>query len=272
MTKRVKLHSLEVRNYLGAGNQCLRLQLDGDHAVLCGPNGSGKTTLLSALDHLRRVNWIAALQSWSQGHNPSQVTVWDWFDVRPHFTAQLFHAGSDKFEVRAGFLLPNGIEERRRLEPLVPALERALGNLSADQREATASSLDQIRVAYSMVARNDQKAQLEFISIEEQDIFRIGQSTRFAPFVPHEQHQILDAHRHNLLIDDPRDLFEPLKSLLDRLVYFPSSRQPRVGFDGNAGWMAGGEGLVTWIEAATNPDPKKYRIGTAPQPPSSFRG
>src|SRR6476646_5962468 len=77
MIKRVKLHSLEVRNYLGAGNQCLRLQLDGNHAVLCGPNGSGKTTLLSALDHLRRVNWTAALQSWSQGHNPSQVTLWD---------------------------------------------------------------------------------------------------------------------------------------------------------------------------------------------------
>jgi predicted ATPase len=90
MIKRAKLHSLEIRNYLGAGDQSLCLQLDGNHAVLCGPNGSGKTTLLSALGHLRRVNWTAALQSWSQGHNPSQVTLWDWFDVRPYFTAQLF--------------------------------------------------------------------------------------------------------------------------------------------------------------------------------------
>jgi len=126
------------------------------------------------------------------------VTLWDWFDVRPYFTAQLFHTGSDKFEVRASFLLPHGIEEHRRLEPLVPALERALGNLSADQRDAAASSLDQIQVAYSMVARNDQKAQLECISIERQDVFRIGQSTRFAPLVPREQHQIPDAHRYNL--------------------------------------------------------------------------
>src|SRR5260370_29113698 len=54
MIKRVKLDSLEVRNYLGAGDQCRRLQLDGNHSVLCGPNGSGKTTLLLALDHLRR--------------------------------------------------------------------------------------------------------------------------------------------------------------------------------------------------------------------------
>ena len=115
---------------------------------------------------------------------------------------------------------------------------------------------DQIRLTYSMVGRSDQKAQLECISIEEQDFFRIGQSTRYAPLVSHEQHQIQDAHRHNLLIDDPRDIFEPLKSLLNRVVYFPSSRLPRVGFDGNAGWMAGGEGLVTWIEAAANPDPK----------------
>jgi len=44
MIKRVKLDSLEVRNYLGAGDQCRRLQLDGNHSVLCGPNGSGKTT------------------------------------------------------------------------------------------------------------------------------------------------------------------------------------------------------------------------------------
>jgi ABC-type cobalamin transport system ATPase subunit len=88
MIKRVKLDSLEVRNYLGAGDQYPRLQLDGNHSVLCGPNGSGKTTLLSALDHLKRVNWKAALQSWSQGHNPSQVTLWEWFDVRPYFTAQ----------------------------------------------------------------------------------------------------------------------------------------------------------------------------------------
>jgi hypothetical protein len=39
MIKRVKLDSLEVRNYLGAGDQCPRLQLDGNHSVLCGPNG-----------------------------------------------------------------------------------------------------------------------------------------------------------------------------------------------------------------------------------------
>jgi predicted ATPase len=256
MIKRAKLHSLEVRNYLGAGDQCLRLQLDGNHAVLCGPNGSGKTTLLSALDHLRRVNWTSALMSSSQGHNPSQVTVWEWFDSRPYFTAQLFHTGSEKFEVRANFVLPNGIEEHRRIEPLIPPHERALRNIAADHREATASSVDQIRVAYSMVGRSDQKAQLECVSIEEQDLFRIGQSTRFAQLVPHDQHQIQGAYRYNLLVDDPRHLFEPLKSLLDRVVYFPSSRQPRVGFDGNAGWMAGGEGLITWIEAATNPDPK----------------
>lgn len=256
MIKRAKLYSLELRNYLGAGDRCLGLQFDGNHAVLCGPNGSGKTTLLSALDHLRRVNWTSALMSWSQGHNPSQVTAWEWFDARPYLTAQLFHTGSEKFQVRANFLLPNGIEEHRRIEPLIPPHERALRNLGADHREATASSVDQVRVAYSMVGRSDQKAQLECVSIKEQDFFRIGQSTRFAQLVPHEQHQIQGAYRYSLIIDDPRDLFEPLKSLLDRVVYFPSSRQPRIGFDGNPCWMAGGEGLITWIEAATNPDPK----------------
>jgi predicted ATPase len=255
MIKRVKLYSLEIKNYLGAGEGILRLQLDGNHAVLCGPNGSGKTTLLSALDRLRRINWTSAMQSWSQGRNPSQVTLWEWFDARPHLTAQLFHTGSYKFEVCASFLIPSGVDVHRRLEPIVPVFERALRTISVQKPEASAASVDPIRVAYGIVARNDQKAKLEYITIDDREVFRLGQSTKFASLVPPGQ-QTPEAHRYDLLIDDPRDMFEPFKSLLDRIVYFPSSRQPRVGFDGNAGWMAGGEGLVTWLSSATNPDPR----------------
>jgi hypothetical protein len=47
MLKRVKLNSLEIKDYQGAEDQSLRLQLDGNHAVR-GFNGSGKTTLQSA--------------------------------------------------------------------------------------------------------------------------------------------------------------------------------------------------------------------------------
>ncbi|MGC2759311.1 AAA family ATPase [Candidatus Binatus sp.] len=255
MVKRVKLNSLEIKNYLGAGEGILRLHLDGNHAVLCGPNGSGKTTLLSALDHLRRINWTSAMQSWSQGQNPSQLTLWEWFDARPHLTAQLFHTGSDRFAVCVNFLLPSGLDVHRRLEPIVPVFERALRNLSGQKLEVTATSVDPIRVAYGIVARNDQKAQLEKISLDDREVFRLGQSTKFASLVPPKE-QIPWAHRYNLPIDDPRDMFEPFKSLLDRIVYFPSSRQPRVGSDGNAGFMAGGEGLVTWLSSATNPDPR----------------
>ncbi len=204
---------------------------------------------------MRRINWMGSLQSWSQGHNPSQVTLWEWFDVRPYLTAQLFHTGADKFQVRAAFFLPIGTEEHRRIEPLIPVHNRALRHL-ADRQEATASSVDPICVAYSLTARSDQKAQLESVGIEGQEFFRLGEPTRFAPLVPFEQHKMPGAIRHNMVIEDPRDLFEPLNSLLNRVVYFPSNRQPRVGSDGKVGWMAGGDGLVTWIEAATNPDPK----------------
>jgi predicted ATPase len=255
MTQRVRLNSLEIRNYLGSGDEPLNLSLCGHHAVLCGPNGSGKTTLLSALDQVRHIDWMAALQSYSLNHNPAQMTLWDWFDVRPHFTGQLFHTGANKFQVRAEFLLPSGTEEHRRIEPLVPAHERALRHLS-DHREATASSADQIRLVYSMLARSDQKAQLECITVEEEEFVKIGQSTRFATLISNEQDKAQGAHRYNLVIEDPREAFEPLKSLLHRIIYFPSNRQPRLGVDGDIGGMAAGEGLVSWIDSATNPDPR----------------
>ena len=45
-------------------------------------------------------------------------------------------------------------------------------------------------------------------------------------------------------------------SLLGRVVYFPSHRQPRLRSDTNISGLAGGEGLVSWIEYAPRPNPK----------------
>ena len=63
-------------------------------------------------------------------------------------------------------------------------------------------------------------------------------------------------HRYKMSHDDPRVAFEPLDSLLGRVVYFPSHRQPRLGSDTDISGLAGGEGLVSWIEYATRPNPK----------------
>lgn len=56
MAGRVRLDSLEIRNYLRASEEPVALEFNGHHAVLCGPNGSGKTTVLSALDRIRRIS------------------------------------------------------------------------------------------------------------------------------------------------------------------------------------------------------------------------
>ena len=226
---------------------------------------AGETTILSALDHMRRINWMGSLQSWSQGHNPSQVTLWEWFDVRPApRPRELFDTGADKFQVRAAFFLPIGTEEHRRIEPLIPVHNRALRHL-ADRQEATASSVDPICVAYSLTARSDQKAQLESVGIEGQEFFRSGEPTRFAPLVPFEQHKVPVAIRHNMVIEDPRDLFEPLNSLLNRVVYFPSNRQPRVGSDGKVGWMAGRRWSRYLDRSCDKSRPEEHRIRKAAQ-------
>ncbi len=180
MTTRARLDSLEIRNYLGAGDEPVTLEFNGKHAVLCGPNGSGKTTVLSALDRVRRIKWISVLQSYSIGREPSEVSVWEWVDGRPQVTAQLFHSGSQTFRVSAGFILPTGLEERRRIQPLLDPVKE----LAAEKAESTVPSQDSLHMSFTMVARADEKAQLESISIEEQDLFRIARATSVFSLLP----------------------------------------------------------------------------------------
>ncbi len=52
---RPKLHSIEIRNFLGAGDDGVELEFAGEHSVLCGPNNSGKTTVLQALSFFSNV-------------------------------------------------------------------------------------------------------------------------------------------------------------------------------------------------------------------------
>ena len=181
MTTRARLDSLEIRNYLGAGDEPVTLEFNGKHAVLCGPNGSGKTTVLSALDRVRRIKWISVLQSYSIGREPSEVSVWEWVDGRPQVTAQLFHSGSQTFRVSAGFILPTGLEERRRIQPLLDPVKE----LAAEKAESTVPSQDSLHMSFTMVARADEKAQLESISTEEQDLFRIAQQRPSFPCCRH---------------------------------------------------------------------------------------
>ncbi len=253
MATRARLDSLEIRNYLGAGDEPVTLEFNGEHAVLCGPNGSGKTTVLSALDRVRRINWVSVLMSYSVGHVPSEVSVWEWVDGRPHVTAQLFHSGSQTFCVRAGFILPTGLEERRRIQSLLDPIKE----LADETVEATVPSQDSLHMSFTMVARADQKVQLESITIEEQELFRIARETSVFSFLPSQPGAgVPGVHRYKLSHEDPRTVFEPLDCLLGRAVYFPSHRQARLGPDTNVSGLAGGEGLVNWIEAATRPNPK----------------
>lgn len=202
MAMRVRLDSLEIRNYLGAGDELVTLEFNGKHAVLCGPNGSGKTTVLSALGHVRLINWLSVLQSYSIGRGPSEVSVWEWVDGRPHVTAQLFHSGSQTFRVSAAFILPTDIEARRRIQPLLdPVTELAA-------EKATDPSQDSLRMSFTMAARADEKAQLESITMKGRN-FSGSQKQR--PSFPCCRHntttRVAGTHRYKMSHDDARMAF-----------------------------------------------------------------
>src|SRR5713226_323533 len=113
MTTRARLDSLEIRNYLGAGDEPVTLEFNGEHAVLCGPNGSGKTTVLSALDRVRRISWSTVLHSHggpnSQEQAPWPITIKEWIDGDRVVTADLFHGRSQTLQVKAAFSAPNDL-------------------------------------------------------------------------------------------------------------------------------------------------------------------
>jgi hypothetical protein len=48
----IKLRSLRVVNYLGAGDEGVTVEFDPRCTAICGPNNSGKTTILSAIEHV----------------------------------------------------------------------------------------------------------------------------------------------------------------------------------------------------------------------------
>jgi energy-coupling factor transporter ATP-binding protein EcfA2 len=64
----IKLRSLRVVNYLGAGNEGVSVEFDPHCTAICGPNNSGKTTILSAISLLSSSGLRASYEHASFGH------------------------------------------------------------------------------------------------------------------------------------------------------------------------------------------------------------
>jgi energy-coupling factor transporter ATP-binding protein EcfA2 len=124
--ERVRLRSLEISNYSGAGEQPVVLEFDGEDAAFSGPNGSGKTTVLSALEGLKRslspLNpggpFLQACGGLTDGRY--NVGVWEWVDARPRLTDEVFHGRAETFQVAAKIDVPRDILEKELPFPDLP--------------------------------------------------------------------------------------------------------------------------------------------------------
>lgn len=248
MTERVKLQSLQIENYLGAGSEPpLALRFDGKHALLCGPNGSGKTTVLSALECLKR-----AFSAWgnhprlpfieSSGlttPNHHRVNVWEWADARPNFTADIFHTESE--EIRISWVVSVPLELARAQIPL--------GRLSETSE-----------VAIELRARRDHAMRLETVRLGDQELFRNGSSTEAFHLTAGKANQ--GGIRYLTYVTPFSELalvglFRLSQWLLQRIIFFPSFRRPSLaGTGSDVGALAGGQDLVRWVQAASSADPR----------------
>ncbi len=240
---RVRLESLEITNYLGAGGEAVTVEFGGENAVLCGPNGSGKTTALSALDRIRRVNW-ASVVGGREGPRPGSglsspwyFEIIEWVEARGVAAANLFHGESPTLQVTAGFSAPKDFDADGA------NLLASLGGLRGDS----------IRASFGAGLRNNDKAQIRSVHLGGVgEIFRMGSATSLFSL---ETPQGRPIPYYKTSKPEPWKLFGLLNAFLRRVVYFPSHRQPRLGSDRDMDGLAGGEGLVSWIKGATNPNP-----------------
>lgn len=158
-------------------------------------------------------------------------------------TADLFHGESHTLQVKAGFVAPNDIHADGA---------KLLALLDGPHSDA-------IRVSFGATLHSNHKAQIHSVYLgENRAIFQIGsESASLFPFLIEDRiGRQAGLYSYRASHAEAHKLFGLLDSFLQRVVYFPAHRQPRLGSDTDMGGLAGGEGLVSWIEYAANPDPK----------------
>ena len=269
---RVTLHSLTVSNYLGAGETPVSLEFCGKSAVLCGPNGSGKTTLLSSLEYVRRIRWASVLMKAPNPGSSQSIRVLEWTDSGRPVAANQFHSGSSSpsntFSIAPVFCAQPGSTVHALISTAIkddhdPRV-KGHSHLAAQRLEKIYESSSEhspgskaIRIGLSLRIRSDNKIQIARIDVPGERLFECedtGNQTAFLSAGSRKRNEgVYEYGRRSQLVEG---LFEVPDSLLQRVIYFPSHRRARQGSNTNVAELAGGSGLISWLQSATNPDPK----------------
>jgi predicted ATPase len=222
---RIKLYSIKIRNYLGAGDPPVELEFNGDSGLLCGPNNSGKSTILKALAALKQIAHDLL--------SGSSFGVQAGWRAEPLATADVFHWGTGSFELGATFLVPHG------LFGVSNALS-ALGMQAADSM--------QVRFEVALTA---QRKSLLGIWFKDHKVFDPkGNTGAFR-----RQDGWLVAERR--LSDVLSPILDLPKLLAARVWYFPSLRSIGTGNVSDLDRLAAGAGIPDWVRMARNPDAYK---------------
>jgi len=260
----MRIDSIEVTNYVGAGEEPIRVETGRSHAVLCGPNGSGKTTLLSSVEVVRQ---LFSLLSPIVGHHRQWVDVVEWADTRPHVTADLFHRKATEAKFRLMFAAPETLEDVLAVTEIVRE-QKSLCEMEESDREMAhflpdspmTASDNCVEVGLSVSIRNDQKFSLDSFSVGGTEVFRKGKPT---PLLSLAEQQPVNAIRYEFcarenqrLQENTGRLFALPRVLTERILYVPSRRDATLGPHSDLKIMASGRGLTSWILAAANPNPR----------------
>jgi energy-coupling factor transporter ATP-binding protein EcfA2 len=234
------LSSIQVRNYLGVGNEFAKAKLSGRHAVFCGPNGSGKTTMLSAVALFRTLS----ASGFSGGSGA--IAGGRYFDLTwlndPTVAADIFHLDSADCAIQVGFLLPAA------WDPLVQFLV-ANGFCAGDP----------IDFRFDLSLRSSAKSLV--------DIYANGRSVLSEASTRNRLTKSELPKNGGFRYSAPLSNNAPLatipllpRQLASSIVYFPSLRRIEGGSPTNdLMTLAAGLGVVDWVQRASRPNAENER-------------
>jgi predicted ATPase len=219
----IKLRSLRIVNYLGAGNDGVTVELHPHCTAICGPNNSGKTTILSAISLLS-----SFMRTGFIGQSGSSIGM-GWYQA-DGATDDIFNFNASAKECM--FDVSIGMSS-----DLVDFFQPKLGE-------------DKLAVRFSFDVRAGSKRLLNLM-IGDVQIFLRGNETNFFRFT-HSDDAYMQKDAGGIASVRLLDL------LAGRIISF-SSLRALGSQDGNVDSLyalANGIGLAAWIRSARQPDPR----------------
>ena len=233
---RPKLHSIGIRNFLGAGDEGVEVEFAGEYGVLCGPNNSGKTTVLHALSFFSNVPSFQYNPNFQiAGQLAHGVAIQP---VGVSQSADAFHRDAHSLAVAQNCSAKITFQVPMSFQNLGDVLRTIMGEpLPGAASIGFEVSLQRQQPVLSLIG----------LWLDDKVIFLAGKDTEFFARVPLPWYATL---RHGL-----EQIFELPKALMGRIMLIPSLRGLTSADHFNLQDLATNQGVIGWVRSAKNPSP-----------------